>query len=118
MAGLYEGGNEPPGSLKAVTNELPVFLDEVLEMWLMHDEAPVHLHRNIREHLRKTFNGRWIGRGGFVGIITFILLRRLYHVDGINDSEMLFDEMRLRIRHRLPDIRLMVWDNLEKNPTT
>ncbi|KAJ4435005.1 hypothetical protein ANN_23578 [Periplaneta americana] len=35
-------------------------------------------------------------------------------VDGISDSEMVFDEMRLRIRHRLPDIRLTVGENLGK----
>ncbi|KAJ4432203.1 hypothetical protein ANN_20819 [Periplaneta americana] len=42
---------------------------------------------------------------------------RLFSVDGIGDSEMVFGDMRPRIRHRLPDIRLTVGENLRKNPT-
>ena len=42
---------------------------------------------------------------------------RLFSVDGIGDSEMVFGEMRPRIRHRLPDICLTVGENLGKNPT-
>ncbi|KAJ4446928.1 hypothetical protein ANN_13629 [Periplaneta americana] len=42
---------------------------------------------------------------------------RLFSVDGISDSEMVFSEMRPRIRHRLPDIRLRAGKNLGKNPT-
>ncbi|KAJ4436522.1 hypothetical protein ANN_16553 [Periplaneta americana] len=38
-------------------------------------------------------------------------------VDGIGDGEMVFDEMKPKIRHRLPDIRLTVGENLRKNPT-
>ncbi|KAJ4438079.1 hypothetical protein ANN_14018 [Periplaneta americana] len=41
----------------------------------------------------------------------------LFSVDGIGDSEMLFDEMRPRIRHRLSDICLTAGKNLGKNPT-
>ncbi|KAJ4449304.1 hypothetical protein ANN_00702 [Periplaneta americana] len=40
---------------------------------------------------------------------------RLLRVDGIDDNEMVFGEMRLRIHHRLPDIRLMAGGNLVKN---
>ncbi|KAJ4444220.1 hypothetical protein ANN_06011 [Periplaneta americana] len=39
---------------------------------------------------------------------------RLFSVDGIGYSEMVFGEMRPRIRHRLPDIRLAVGENLGK----
>ncbi|KAJ4450343.1 hypothetical protein ANN_01763 [Periplaneta americana] len=38
-------------------------------------------------------------------------------IDGIGDSEMTFGEMRLRIRHGLPDICLTIGENLGKNPT-
>ncbi|KAJ4425527.1 hypothetical protein ANN_27721 [Periplaneta americana] len=39
---------------------------------------------------------------------------RLFSVDGIGYSEMIFREMRPRIRHRLPDICLKIEKNLEK----
>ncbi|KAJ4445063.1 hypothetical protein ANN_06862 [Periplaneta americana] len=42
---------------------------------------------------------------------------RLLSVDEIGDSEMVFGEMRPRIRHRLPGIHLTVGENLGKNPT-
>ncbi|KAJ4442046.1 hypothetical protein ANN_11912 [Periplaneta americana] len=42
---------------------------------------------------------------------------RLFSVDGIGDSEMIFGEMRQRIRHRLPCIHITVGENLGKNPT-
>ncbi|KAJ4442477.1 hypothetical protein ANN_04063 [Periplaneta americana] len=43
---------------------------------------------------------------------------RLFRVDEIGDSEMVFGEMRPRIRHRLPGIHLTVGENLGKNPTS
>ncbi|KAJ4432788.1 hypothetical protein ANN_21427 [Periplaneta americana] len=39
---------------------------------------------------------------------------RLFSVDEIGDSEMVFGEMRPRIRYRLPGIHLTVWENLGK----
>ncbi|KAJ4427608.1 hypothetical protein ANN_25256 [Periplaneta americana] len=39
---------------------------------------------------------------------------RLFSVDGIGDSEMVSGEMRPKNRHRLPDIRLAVAENLGK----
>ncbi|KAJ4437103.1 hypothetical protein ANN_17238 [Periplaneta americana] len=71
MAGLCEGGNEPPISLKASN-------------WLFNDAAST---------------------------------TRLFSVYEIGDSEMIFGEMRPRIRHRLPCIHIMVGENLGKNPT-
>ncbi|KAJ4452168.1 hypothetical protein ANN_03686 [Periplaneta americana] len=62
MAGLCEGGNEPPGSLKA----------------------------------------------------NAVSTTSLFSVDGIVDNETVFGEMRQMIRHRLPDIRLTVGENLGK----
>ncbi|KAJ4428091.1 hypothetical protein ANN_24105 [Periplaneta americana] len=42
---------------------------------------------------------------------------RLFSVDEIGDSEMIFGEMRPRIRQRLPCIHITVGENLGKNPT-
>ncbi|KAJ4449914.1 hypothetical protein ANN_01321, partial [Periplaneta americana] len=42
---------------------------------------------------------------------------RLFSVDEIGDSKMVFGEMRPRMRHRLPGIHLTVGENLGKNPT-
>ncbi|KAJ4445820.1 hypothetical protein ANN_12505 [Periplaneta americana] len=42
---------------------------------------------------------------------------RLFSVDGIGDSEMVFGEMRPRIRHRLPGIHLTVGKSLGEKPT-
>ncbi|KAJ4447356.1 hypothetical protein ANN_09362 [Periplaneta americana] len=39
---------------------------------------------------------------------------RLFSVDEIGDSEIVFDEMRPRIRHRLPGIQLTVGDKPRK----
>ncbi|KAJ4431152.1 hypothetical protein ANN_19747 [Periplaneta americana] len=36
------------------------------------------------------------------------ICKKLFNVDGIGDSEMVFAEMRPRICHKLPDIRLML----------
>ncbi|KAJ4434846.1 hypothetical protein ANN_23417 [Periplaneta americana] len=40
----------------------------------------------------------------------------LFSVDGISDSEIIFGELRPRIRHTLPDIRLTVGEHLGKAP--
>ncbi|KAJ4430403.1 hypothetical protein ANN_22619 [Periplaneta americana] len=40
------------------------------------------------------------------------------NVDEIGDSEMVFGEMRPRIRHRLPGIHLTVGENLGRNPNS
>ncbi|KAJ4430169.1 hypothetical protein ANN_22379 [Periplaneta americana] len=42
---------------------------------------------------------------------------RLFSIYETGDSEMIFGEMRPRIRHRLPGIHLTVGENLGKNPT-
>ncbi|KAJ4449863.1 hypothetical protein ANN_01269 [Periplaneta americana] len=41
--------------------------------------------------------------------------KNLNQVDGIGDSDMVFGEMRPRIRHRLPDILLTIEENLGKS---
>ncbi|KAJ4443948.1 hypothetical protein ANN_05737 [Periplaneta americana] len=42
---------------------------------------------------------------------------RLFSVDEIGDSDMIFGDMSPRIRHRLPCIHITVGENLGKNPT-
>ncbi|KAJ4450021.1 hypothetical protein ANN_01428 [Periplaneta americana] len=69
MAGLCEGGNEPPDSLKAICN------------WLFNDAVST---------------------------------TRQFSVDEIGNSGMVFGDLRPRIRHRLPDIRITVGENLGK----
>jgi hypothetical protein len=50
-------------------NSLPELLEELplavrVEMWFMHDGAPSHFSRNVRNFLNVTYPQRWIGRGG------------------------------------------------------
>ncbi|KAJ4432855.1 hypothetical protein ANN_21494 [Periplaneta americana] len=49
--------------------------------------------------------------------VNFSEVDKLFSLDGIDDSEMIFGEMRLRIRHRLHDIRLTIGENLGKTST-
>ncbi|KAJ4434788.1 hypothetical protein ANN_23359 [Periplaneta americana] len=45
-----------------------------------------------------------------------VIIDRLFCIDGIDDSEMVFGEMKSGIRQRLHDIRLTVGENLGKKP--
>jgi hypothetical protein len=52
-----------------LVNGLPVLLEHVplhqrQHMWSMHDGAPPHCLRTVRQHLNQTFGEQWIGRGG------------------------------------------------------
>lgn len=52
-----------------LTNDLPLLLEHVplqlrQQLWFMHDGAPAHFSRLAREHLNRTYQNRWIGRGG------------------------------------------------------
>ncbi|KAJ4442543.1 hypothetical protein ANN_04130 [Periplaneta americana] len=88
MAGLCVGGNEPPGSLKAITRTsvlplrlngeiYPAFLERGLHglvhdiplatrvnLRFMHDGAPAHYCRNVRAYLNAVYPDQWIGRAG------------------------------------------------------
>ncbi|KAJ4432293.1 hypothetical protein ANN_20911 [Periplaneta americana] len=66
--------------------------------------------RNAQLSLRATM----CSRAKFLQPLEYTVM--LFSVDGIGDSEMVFGEMRLRIRHILPDIRLTVGENVGKNP--
>jgi hypothetical protein len=55
--------------LNFLRNSLPELLEELplavrAEMWFMHDGAPPHFSRNVRNFLNVTYPPRWIGRGG------------------------------------------------------
>lgn len=55
--------------LTFLRDTLPELLEDIplallRDMWFMHDGAPPHFSRAVREHLNATFNLRWIGRGG------------------------------------------------------
>ncbi|KAJ4447231.1 hypothetical protein ANN_09235 [Periplaneta americana] len=78
MAGLCEGGNEVPGSLKAIfmafttlkfTGTTPHVLEDAplinrQHIHFLHDGAPAHFSRTARRYLDRRFPDRWIGRGG------------------------------------------------------
>lgn len=54
--------------LNFLCNILPILLEDVpLEvrrnMIFQHDGCPAHFAVNVREHLDRTFAGKWIGRG-------------------------------------------------------
>lgn len=54
-----------------LTNTLPDLLDDIplavrTRMWFMHDGAPAHFSRVVRNLLNTSYRGRWIGRGGTV----------------------------------------------------
>jgi hypothetical protein len=48
---------------------LPNLLEDVplavrAQMWYMHDSAPAHFSRAVRDVLNNTYHDQWIGRGG------------------------------------------------------
>ena len=52
-----------------LNNILPILMEDLpcqdrLQMWFMHDGAPAHFLRIVHQHLTRTFENRWIGRGG------------------------------------------------------
>ncbi|KAJ4431584.1 hypothetical protein ANN_20183 [Periplaneta americana] len=55
--------------------------------------------------------------GNNVRLVSGNISREQCSVDEIGDRELAFGELKPRIRHRLPNIRLMVGENPGKNPT-
>lgn len=58
-----------PAYLDFLQNTLPLLLEDVpyqqrLTNFFMHDGAPPHFSRLVRDHLNQTHPDRWIGRGG------------------------------------------------------
>lgn len=73
LIGPFELPNRLNGEnyLHFLQNDLPGLLEDVplnvrQNMWFLQDGAPPHYARNVREYLNRVFNGRWVGRGGFV----------------------------------------------------
>ncbi|KAJ4442069.1 hypothetical protein ANN_11935 [Periplaneta americana] len=104
------------------------------------DSYPVLAHIGLRENPGKNLNqvtcpdresnpGHLVSRLDALAVtpqvwtshvyLTMLYQVRLYFiVDEIDDSEMVFGEMRPRIRHILPGIHLTVGENLGKKPTS
>lgn len=58
-----------PLYLNFLQNDLIDLIDDVPlavlpRMWYLHDGAPPHFFREVRDHLNNVFPYRWIGRGG------------------------------------------------------
>ncbi|XP_026828181.1 uncharacterized protein LOC113562592 [Ooceraea biroi] len=109
--------------LNFLVNTLPQYLDDMplaerLSMWYMHDGAPPHFVRNVREHLNTVFGQRWIGCGGPVAWsprspdfnpLDFFLwgyLKTKVYSSPINDLEELRNRIHnaceiIRQRHRI-----------------
>lgn len=54
--------------LEFLQEQLPGLLEDIplvlrQKMWLMHDGAPPHFTRNVRDHLHLQYPRKWIGRG-------------------------------------------------------
>jgi hypothetical protein len=55
--------------LEFLRNDLPALLEDVPLLdrrnhWFLHDGAPAHFLRNVRQHLDEVYGRKWIGRGG------------------------------------------------------
>lgn len=64
-----DGTLNGPKYLNFLREDLNPLLEEVPlnirnNMWLMHDGAPPHFSRAVRDYLNHAFPDRWIGRGG------------------------------------------------------
>ncbi|KAJ4431241.1 hypothetical protein ANN_19838 [Periplaneta americana] len=166
MVGLCEGGNEPPGSLKAIwdedkfkqdvdhgsrkkniegkredkfkqdedhgsrkkniegkranTNEIveqvDSFKDYKQDKQLLRDRVTSEC-RDFSSTLMASILRDMGERLQFWLFNDAVSTTRLFSVDEIDDSEMVFGEISQRIRHRLPGIHLTVGENLGKNPT-
>ncbi|KAJ4444598.1 hypothetical protein ANN_06394 [Periplaneta americana] len=66
MADLCEGGNEPPGSLKAIRQEI----------YFMQDGASAHFSLNVREHLDERYP---LSLGRLLRLTLPLLLLLLYY---------------------------------------
>ncbi|KAJ4445883.1 hypothetical protein ANN_12568 [Periplaneta americana] len=106
MAGLCEGGNEPPGSLKAIINDISSIVSYNTVYSLM---IPLYtctscdvniLIRTIANSIDE--NKNWCQKNGF-SLNMNDHGKWLFCIDGIDDSEMVFGEMKSGIRQRLPD---------------
>ncbi|KAJ4443721.1 hypothetical protein ANN_05396 [Periplaneta americana] len=134
MAGLCEGGNEPAGSVKvfckttdssavAAVKSLPSeqLLDDILfiDSNFKIVSKSITLLESSNLQLSEALNivdkvSQTVIQNNNSLISEKVKSTRLFSIDEIGDSEMVFGEMRPRIRHRLPGIHLMVGKNLGK----
>jgi len=66
---IFEGHHTGEAYLRFLQEELPRLLEDVPlnkrgRMCFLHDGAPPHSSREVRNFLNYPFPGRWIGRGG------------------------------------------------------
>lgn len=66
---FFEGNLTGRRYLEFLREDLPLLLEDVplmtrLRMWFQQDGAPPHWLLAVRNHLHRTYPGRWIGRGG------------------------------------------------------
>ncbi|KAJ4430104.1 hypothetical protein ANN_22314 [Periplaneta americana] len=111
MAGLCEGGNEPPSSLKAISN---TWLTSFSLLWAIFRTGWCWSCRLLFvfpcETSGRVSNLMTEGRSWLFNDV--ISTTRLFSVGEIGDSEMM-----PKIRHRLPCIHITVGKNLGENPT-
>ncbi|KAJ4438686.1 hypothetical protein ANN_14633 [Periplaneta americana] len=79
----------------------------VIRFLRLKDTSPAEIHRQLVELYCAKLRFRLLFNDA-------VSITRIFSVDEISNSEMVFGKMRLRIRHRLPDIHLTVGG---KNPT-
>lgn len=51
-------------SLPGLLENVPLYIRQV--MWFLHDSAPAHFSRLVRNHLNLEFPHRWVGRNGLI----------------------------------------------------
>jgi hypothetical protein len=54
--------------LSKLLEDVPLAVRE--RMWYMHEGAPAHCSRAVRDILNNTYHDRWVGRGGSTASIT------------------------------------------------
>jgi hypothetical protein len=82
-------------------------------MWFMHDGAPAHFDRVVRDHLNERFHERWIGRGSPVSwpsrspdltpldFYLWVHLKTVVYATPVNDAE----DLRERVQNDCQVIR-------------
>lgn len=97
--------------LNFLINDLPLLLEDIplnlrQNFWFLHDGAPAHYPRRVREYLNRNFPHRWIGRGSEVpwparspdlNPLDFYFwgyIKSLVYKDIINSQEQLWEKIQ------------------------